>query len=88
MIDGVGEVADRLASAADTLSDLALDRLRRAAEAARDGDPSDAATEGSPASAEERARLLAEEKVLTRARRAVEKAVHLLAPPAGGDPGP
>ena len=51
----------RLESIADELADLALDRLRRAAD-----DPG------------ERDRLAAEERRLTRARRAVEKAVVLL----------
>jgi hypothetical protein len=51
----------RLESIAEELADLALDRLRQAAD--------------EPA---ERDRLVAEEKRLTRARRAVEKAVVLL----------
>jgi hypothetical protein len=57
------ELRARLESIADELADLALDRLRQAAD-----DPT------------ERDRLVAEEKRLTRARRAVEKAVVLLAP--------
>ena len=55
------ELRARLESIADELADLALDRLRQAADdpAARD-------------------RLVAEERRLTRARRAVEKAAVLL----------
>ncbi|MDQ4096306.1 MAG: hypothetical protein M3144_00335 [Actinomycetota bacterium] len=55
----------RLEAIAEELADLALDRLHRASE--------DGSTEGV-----ERARLVADERRLTRARRAVEKAVALL----------
>lgn len=67
------ELADRLAAIAEELADLAIDRLRRAADEARStGDPDPA--------------LVAEEKRLTRARRAVDKAVALLrSPPVGED---
>jgi hypothetical protein len=59
------ELADRLAQVAEELADLALDRLRDASEAARAGATPDPAA-------------LAEERRLTRARRAVDKAVALL----------
>ena len=61
------DVRERLEGIAEELADLALDRLRQAAD-----DP------------DERDRLVAEERRLTRARRAVEKAAALL----GGGPGP
>ena len=60
------DVRSRLDSLAEELADLALDRLREAAE-----------------SGDDRERLLAEERRLTRARRAVEKAAALLADRAG-----
>ena len=59
------EIAERLSAIAEELADLALDRLRQASEevgASGEADPS----------------LLAEERRLTRARRAVEKAVSVL----------
>lgn len=56
------DLAARLESIAEELADHALDRLRQAA----DADETD------------QARLVAEERRLTRARRAVEKAVALL----------
>lgn len=56
------DVAARLESIAEELADHALDRLRQAADA----------------DADERDRLVAEERRLTRARRAVEKAAALL----------
>ncbi|HZU78524.1 MAG TPA: hypothetical protein VE991_01300 [Acidimicrobiales bacterium] len=59
------DIAERLAGIAEELGDLALDRLREAA-AASDGS-------GDPDPA-----LVAEERRLTRARRAVEKAAALL----------
>jgi hypothetical protein len=58
----VDDLRARLESIAEELADLALDRLRQAAE----GD------------AAERDRLATEERRITRARRAVEKAVALL----------
>lgn len=64
---GADDLADRLAAVAEEIADLALDRLRQASEALSDGGDPDPA-------------LLAEERRLTRARRAVEKAVALLAP--------
>jgi hypothetical protein len=73
------DVADRLEGIAEELADLALDRLHRAADAIRAGDMPDPA-------------LAAEEKRITRARRAVEKAVQLLAAPrmpgSQGEDGP
>ena len=59
------ELKARLESIAEELADLALDRLRQASD--------DASTD-----APERARLVAEERRITRARRSVEKAVSLL----------
>jgi hypothetical protein len=68
------DVADRLDAIAQELGDLAFDRLREAtSEARRSGSPDPA--------------VVAEEKRLTRARRAVEKAVVVLrrAPASVGD---
>jgi len=63
------DVADRLDAIAQELGDLAFDRLREAtSEARRTGTPDPA--------------VVAEEKRLTRARRAVEKAVVVLRAPA------
>jgi hypothetical protein len=62
------DVRSRLDSLAEELADLALDRLREAAEAGDDRD-----------------RLLAEERRLTRARRALEKAASLLSDRADDD---
>jgi hypothetical protein len=58
------DVADRLDAIAEELGDLAFDRLREATSAARTGTPDPA--------------VVAEEKRLTRARRAVDKAVLIL----------
>jgi hypothetical protein len=63
----VEELADRLEQVAEELGDLAFDRLRYASESAGRGSPDAAA--------------LAEERRLTRARRAVDKAVTLLRAP-------
>jgi hypothetical protein len=57
------DVRARLESLSEELADLALDRLREAADSHSDDD---------------RTRLAAEERRLTRARRAVEKAAFLL----------
>ena len=65
MSDDLAEVADRLRGLSDTLADLAMDRLRRASESVRET--------GSPDPD-----LVAEEKRITRARRAVDKAADLL----------
>ena len=77
MSDDTDAASVQLASLAETLADLALDRLRRATESVRTGGDPDPV-------------LLAEEKRITRARRAVEKAVQLLDGPAAGpvDDGP
>ena len=71
------ELAGRLESIAEDLADAVLDVLRRNADAVRSGAGPDPA-------------LVAEEKRLTRARRAVEKAAGLLgAGPTGAfDDGP
>ena len=61
---GVEELADRLAQLSEELGDLAFDRLREASSSVGRGEPNLA--------------LVAEEKKLTRARRAVDKAVVLL----------
>ncbi len=65
---GLEEVAERLAAIADELGDLAYDRLHEASSATGRGMVADP-------------RLVAEERRLTRARRAVDKAVVLLRPP-------
>ena len=65
------DLRDRLAAIAEELGDRALDRLRDAV-ADADGDGPDPAA-------------VAEERRLTRARRAVEKAVHLLDDHGTGD---
>jgi hypothetical protein len=67
----LAEVAEELDRVAERLADLALDRLRRAADADEAG--------GTEAAAEERR--------ITRARRAVEKAAALLAPREGTEAG-
>jgi hypothetical protein len=64
------DIAGRLAAISEELADLALVRLRDAADEVRHGGAPDAA-------------LVAEEKRITRARRSVDKAVVLLAGPAG-----
>jgi hypothetical protein len=61
----VEELAVRLDALADDIADLALDRLRTATSAVRDGKKPDLA-------------IVAEEKRLTRARRSVEKAAAVL----------
>ena len=62
---GAEELSERLTGIAEELGDLALDALRQASQSAGPDDAPDPA-------------LLAEERRLTRARRAVEKAAHLL----------
>jgi hypothetical protein len=69
-VDRVEDLADRLAQLAEELGDLAFDRLRVASEAAGRGSAPDPAA-------------LDEERRLTRARRAVDKAVTLLRGRAG-----
>lgn len=66
---GTEELAERLSALAEELGDLALDRLQEASAAVRGGGEPDPA-------------LLADERRITRARRAVEKAASLLG--AGG----
>jgi NTP pyrophosphatase (non-canonical NTP hydrolase) len=61
---GVEDIAERLAQLSEELGDLAFDRLREASSSAGRG--------------EENPELVAEEKRLSRARRAVDKAVVLL----------
>ena len=61
-MDSTADIAAELGSLAERVLDLSLDRLR-------------AATESEP---DERDRLIAEEKQLTRARRAIEKAAAIL----------
>jgi hypothetical protein len=58
------DLRDRLAAVAEELADRAVERLRQAVEDGESGGPDPA--------------LVAEERRLTRARRAVEKAMHLL----------
>ena len=72
--DQLADLAGRLAAIGDELADRALDRLREAGDSARGGETPDPA-------------LVSEERRLTRARRAVEKAVILLEGPASGVPG-
>ncbi len=70
-LDGL---AGRCGALAEDLADAAMDRLRAIAEAARSGEEPDPA-------------LAAEERRITRARRAVEKAAALLGG-GSGDEGP
>jgi hypothetical protein len=67
--EAMGDVAARLEGLAEELTDIALDALRRASQ----GDP-DSAEAGEAIQVERR---------IVRARRAIEKAVTILAP-AGG----
>ena len=71
------EIAVRLGAIAEDLADAALDRLRSNADVVRAGGAPDP-------------ELTAEEKRITRARRAVEKAAGLIGGPVGGgfDEGP
>ena len=70
MSEDLDDLAAELYALAEQLADRALDRLRRAT------DPEDP---GAPAAA-------AEERRITRARRAVEKAAALLSGPGSGEP--
>jgi hypothetical protein len=63
------EIAGRLSGISEELADLALDRLRQATGAVRVGEAPDPG-------------IAAEEKRITRARRAVDKAVQLLGGPS------
>jgi hypothetical protein len=71
--DALAELAGRLEEMAEELTDMAIDQLRRA-------------TSGDPDSAEA-GDALAVERRIVRARRAVEKAVSVLAPAGGGRAG-
>ena len=64
------EIAQRLASIAEELGELAYDNLNQASSALGRGEEADP-------------QLMAAEKRLTRARRAVEKAVQVLRDPEG-----
>ncbi|MGH9098461.1 MAG: hypothetical protein ACRDWB_13680 [Acidimicrobiales bacterium] len=70
MSDDTEAVADQLEVISATLADLALQRLWRASESLQAGESPDPG-------------LVAEEKRITRARRAVDKAAQLLVGPAG-----
>lgn len=70
----VDEIRSRLEQLAEELADLALDRLREAASAARDHGDDDAMHDATAA-----------ERRLTRARRAVERAVAILSDADDGD---
>ncbi|HEY5252145.1 MAG TPA: hypothetical protein VIJ09_10800 [Acidimicrobiales bacterium] len=70
MSDDLADVADRLSAISESLADLALDRLRQASDSVRAGGEPDPS-------------LVAEEKRITRARRAVDKAATLLGGTAG-----
>jgi hypothetical protein len=76
-VPDLGELAERLGAIAEDLADAALDRLRQNADAVRSGGAPDPV-------------LTTEEKRITRARRAVEKAAGLLGAPgaSGFDEGP
>jgi hypothetical protein len=67
----LAEIAARLSGIGEQLADLALDRLREAADSVRGGGDLDP-------------ELAAEEKRITRARRSVEKAALLLGGAAAG----
>jgi hypothetical protein len=69
-VPDLGELAGRLGAIAEDLADAALDRLRQNADAVRHGGEPDPG-------------LVAEEKRITRARRAVERAAGLLGAPGG-----
>ncbi len=68
---GTEDIAERLDALSEEIAELALDRLREAAAHAGEGDPDP--------------ELLAEERRLTRARRAVDKATALLRRDDAGD---
>ena len=70
MSEDTQAIADQLEVISAALADLALHRLWRASESIQAGEPPDPA-------------LVAEEKRITRARRAVDKATQLLAGPSG-----
>ncbi len=74
MVADPADIAERLSGISEELADLALDRLRKTAEAVRSGGEPDP-------------QVVAEEKRITRARRAVDKAVLLLAGPSAAGVG-
>ncbi len=67
----LSEIADRLSAISEELADEAIDRLLEASAEVRSGSAPDPA-------------VTAEEKRITRARRAVDKAVALLSDPSAG----
>ncbi|HYA68673.1 MAG TPA: hypothetical protein VED63_08075 [Acidimicrobiales bacterium] len=69
---GTEELAERLAALAEELADMAIDRLQAAQASVHTGGDPDPV-------------LIAEERRITRARRAVEKAASLLGAPAEED---
>jgi hypothetical protein len=69
---GTEELSERLTGIAEEIGDLALDALRQASHSAGPDEAPDPA-------------LLAEERRLTRARRAVEKAAHILRGPGDAE---
>jgi hypothetical protein len=68
-VSDLAGIAERLSGISEELADVALDRLHQAADAVRAGGQPDPA-------------LVAEERRITRARRAVDKAAGLLVGPA------
>ena len=72
MDDQLRDIRDRLEALAEALAELAMDRLRASIDAAGTDGP-DPASRG----------LLAEERRLSRARRAVERAAAILGDPSG-----
>jgi hypothetical protein len=68
--EDLSEMAERLSAISESLADLAIDRLRQASDSVRAGGGPDPD-------------LVAEEKRITRARRAVDKAATLLAGSGG-----
>ena len=74
MVADPTDIAERLSGISEELADLALDRLRQSANAVRSGGEPDP-------------QVTAEEKRITRARRAVDKAVLLLAGPSAAGSG-
>lgn len=88
-VPGTDEVVEQLRAIAEDLGDMALERLRLAVGASRSGREGDRAgtrdsdqsveeVDGGTVAGEEPDTLAAEERRLTRARRAVERAATLL----------
>jgi len=82
-IPGSDQIVDRLVSIAEDLADLALQRLQQAVDETR-GTPGSLACDGNTVKLAAD-KLAAEERRLTRARRAVERAVVVLS--GDGDDG-